>query len=191
EENPYESPREASKPPSFNWRRLYIVGLWMAGVGFIGAPFSILILPSRMTFEPIAAILFLMVGIWFPIGIVTASVGRIGWALSDRKNDPLVSAPQVKTEFCLHCQAECGGPFATDVFGFREFECRACRNVTTLPLPKLYRVVYWLVAFGFVMLSVYCITLGFFPFPGAIVVGAIYALYLDRRVRRANKKLAA
>src|SRR4029453_9372229 len=67
---------------------------------------------------------------------------------SPQAADPLISPHKSTFLPCVHCGAACDGPVAIDSWGFREFECNACRNMTTLALPRSYRVVYWLVLLG-------------------------------------------
>jgi len=83
------------------------------------------------------------------------------------------------------------GPVATDSFGFREFECPSCRNITTLDLPQSYRFIYWFLLVGCLGLGAYVITQGMmFPLPAVFAIVPGYALYRDRNIRRINARIA-
>jgi hypothetical protein len=111
--------------------------------------------------------------------------------------EPLV--PQIKKVPDLLACAHCGsghsatghdGPVSKDSFGFREFECRACRNITTLPLPRFYRLVYWVFLAVCAASIVFGIAFGVFPFLALFAIIPAYVLYKDRTILRVNAALA-
>src|SRR5688572_15566450 len=87
---------------------------------------------------------------------------------------------------CIHCEAMCEGPGVTDSWGFREFECHQCKNITVLRLPNSYRIVYWMLLIAWGSAMVHFVLQGLVPVmlvlgPSAFIPG--YPLYRDRRVR--------
>jgi hypothetical protein len=97
--------------------------------------------------------------------------------------------------FCAHCEAghsETGhdGPISKDSFGFREFECRDCRNITTLPLPDFHRRVYWVFLIVCLAAVAFGLAYSVVPFLGLFAIIPGYVLYKDRSILRVNAALA-
>ena len=107
-------------------------------------------------------------------------------------SDARVTEPRGVLLRCIFCEAQCDSPVETDSWGFRMFECHACRNLTVLPLPSWYRVVYWILLLLCVFVTAYFVlrgvaAVGLISSASAMVPG--YALYRDRRARRVNEEI--
>src|SRR5262245_9547348 len=89
---------------------------------------------------------------------------------------------------CAHCgggHSETGtdGPSSKDLFGFQEFDCRTCHNITTTPLSEVYRACYWAFAAGCACLTVFTIARGAVPVLALIAaIVPAHALTKDRKI---------
>jgi hypothetical protein len=114
---------------------------------------------------------------------------------SPQTAEPLSPQREPATLPCAHCglgHSATGhdGPISKDSFGFREFECRACKNITTLPLSHFSRHVHWVFLAICVASIVFGLLYGVVPYLGLFAIIPAYVLYKDRSIHRVNAALA-
>ena len=90
--NPYESPHDENPLPSaptqslaYDWKRLCIFGVRLAIVCSLTRFILITVLGLRFTTDPLLILIAVVAYLGFPLGIVGAVTGGIGWLFSRLK----------------------------------------------------------------------------------------------------------
>jgi hypothetical protein len=90
---------------------------------------------------------------------------------------------------CTSCKAGFRSHAAKTFLGFKRYVCTACESKVVYPLGDVTRVVYWVVAALFLVLSAFAFASGGYAFPGLLMIGATYGLIRDHSIRKQVREL--
>ena len=90
---------------------------------------------------------------------------------------------------CTNCRESFRGPSAKTFLGFQKYVCTACEAKVIYPLGNVTRIVYWIVAALFLVLSAIALLSGNVVFPGFLLFAAAYGLVRDHAIRKQVQSL--
>lgn len=90
---------------------------------------------------------------------------------------------------CAKCNLEFNQIPTRTSLGFQRLKCPVCKQKATYPLTSGYRTLYWLFFVLLVLILFMDYSQGGLGLPGGLGLAIIYALFMDRRIRKRTAKV--